>query len=149
MERAGDMKMRLAQRLATRSMPSREALRGMTLIEIIAVIAIMAIVAAGAAVVVVPMIEKARIGTAKTSAKTIRNAATMWMIHGGGEGCPTAEQLVKDKSLDVGGQKDPWGENFEIVCQGSEAIVWSRGPDKKQGGEDDIVVPEGSSISGP
>lgn len=123
------------------------ATRGMTLIEIMIVVSIIAMVAAGVAVVAIPKMKEAQVQSAETGARVIRNAVSQWQLSENEYGeCPNVSRLVQDKQLDAGQTTvDPWGEEYEIVCADDEVMVSSKGPDKKKGSKDDIVVPKGAS----
>ena len=52
------------------------------------------------------------------------------------------EQLRQEKVLDKGFvTKDSWGNPFKIACESDEITCTTAGPDKKEGTEDDIIVP--------
>ncbi len=125
----------------------RAASRGMTLIEIMIVVSIIAMVAAGVAVVAIPKMKEAQIKAAETGARTIRNAVSQWQLaENEYSECPNVSQLVQDKQLDAGQTTvDPWGEEYEISCADDEVVVASKGPDKKKGSKDDIIIPKGAS----
>lgn len=125
----------------------RAAKRGMTLIEIMIVVSIIAMVAAGVAVVAIPKMKEAQIKAAETGARTIRNAVSQWQLSENEYSeCPNVSQLIQDKQLDSGQTTvDPWGEEYEITCADDEVVVASKGPDKKKGSKDDIVIPKGAS----
>jgi general secretion pathway protein G len=124
----------------------RQSVRGMSLIEIMIVVAIIAMVAGAVAVVAVPRLREAQIKTAETAARTVRNAVQQWQVSNNDySSCPTVSQLVQDKQLDSGqATTDPWNEEFIIKCEEDEVVVGSKGPDKKSGSDDDIVVPKGA-----
>lgn len=128
------------------SVVRRAAERGMTLIEIMIVVSIIAMVAAGVAVVAIPKMKDAQIKSAETGARTIRNAVSQWQLAENEYGeCPNVTQLVQDKQLDAGQTTvDPWGEEYEVSCADDEVVVSSKGPDKKKGSKDDIVIPKGA-----
>ena len=125
----------------------RAAERGMTLIEIMIVVSIIAMVAAGVAVVAIPKMKEAQVKAAETGARTIRNAVSQWQLSENEYSeCPNVSQLIQDKQLDSGQTTvDPWGEEYEITCADDEVVVSSKGPDKKKGSKDDIVIPKGAS----
>jgi general secretion pathway protein G len=131
------------------SLKNRQRLseRGMTLIEIMIVVSIIAMVAAGVAVVAIPKMKEAQIKAGETGARTIRNAVSQWQLSENEYSeCPNVSQLIQDKQLDSGQTTvDPWGEEYEISCADDEVVVASKGPDKKKGSKDDIVIPKGAS----
>lgn len=52
--------------------------------------------------------------------------------------CPRAGELALPPGL-ANGVHDPWGKDYEVVCNGSDIKVLSYGPDKKKGTADDIA----------
>lgn len=85
----------------------------------------------------------ADIASAKTACATVRNAAIIWKSVRPDDQCPTLEQLRKDAVLDMGfNPKDGWGNPYRIVCDVDEITCTTAGPDRKNGTEDDIEVPE-------
>ena len=83
------------------------------------------------------------IASAKTACASVRNAAIIWKSLRPDDQCPTAEQLRKDAVLDMGfNPKDGWGNPYRIVCDVDEITCTTAGPDRKNGTEDDIEVPE-------
>jgi general secretion pathway protein G len=115
----------------------RRRREAVTLVEVMAVLVIMGLVATMVGVAILPMIEKARVKTAKSDAQSIAAAATMFMADNGG--CPTVEQLVADKILDKNkNTKDPWGHEYLIECDQDGPVAKSAGPDGQMGSEDDI-----------
>ena len=128
------------------SVPSRAlrraASRGLTLVELVIVITIIGVLTAAISVGLMAAKKTADIGTAKTACNTIRSATTMWKQAHPGEDCPTLDQLRLDKALDRGFvPKDAWGNVFKITCDTDDIICTSAGPDRKEGTEDDIMVP--------
>jgi hypothetical protein len=120
----------------------------MTLLEILAVVTIIAFVMGGSAFIIMPLLTDAGIKTAHTSAKTIRRSVQVWQMTNGSTACPELEQLIADKVLEKGSELDPWKEKFRLTCQGGDVIVQSGGPSKKFGTEDDVIEPEGATVSG-
>ena len=56
--------------------------------------------------------------------------------------CPTVDQLKKEKFLDTGFlPKDSWGNLYKVSCDVDEITCSTAGPDRKEGTEDDIIVP--------
>jgi general secretion pathway protein G len=118
----------------------RRVSRGVTLVEVLIVVAIMAMLAGGVAFALIPQFQKASIKTAKENAIKLRQAVALWRTDSPGE-CPTVGRLKTDKLLDKVGGDDPWGKPYTIRCENGEVYVESKGPDQRQGTEDDIVVP--------
>lgn len=126
----------------------RKRARGVTLFEVLIVVAILAMVAGGVAFFALPQFNKAKISTAESAARVIRQAAQSWMATNNETSCPTISQLIQDKLLDSGqNTSDPWGQGFTITCSEDDVIVASNGPDKKKGTKDDVVVPKQSAAS--
>jgi hypothetical protein len=90
------------------------------------------------------------IGTAKTACNTIRSATTVWKQSHPSEDCPTLDQLRQDKNLDRGFvMKDVWGNPFKLTCETDDIVCTTAGPDKKEGTQDDIIVPPPDAPCGP
>ena len=119
------------------------AARGMTLLEIMVVIAIIGIVMTAIGVGVVGYLNKAKISATKSQLANIANAVQMYALDGDfpsslqvlteGAGAP-----LKPKQL-----KDPWNQEFLYAYPGKDPKVrefdlCSKGPDKREGSEDDI-----------
>lgn len=115
--------------------------RGVTLFEVLIVVAIMALIAGGVGFMLLPEFKKAQIKTSRTAAHTIRTAALNYITLEGFGDCPTIQTLVDAKKIDPATElRDPWGNDYTIVCAGDDVTVSSKGPDGKDGSEDDIVV---------
>lgn len=121
--------------------------RGVTLVEVLIVVAIMALIAGGVSFMILPKYRQAQIDTANTTARTIRQAATMWRSLKGGAGeCPSVSRLIEDKEIDPSSTtEDPWGSPFTVTCTSDDVTVSSPGPDGKDGSKDDISVGPGAS----
>ncbi|HEY2512527.1 MAG TPA: hypothetical protein VGI39_16785 [Polyangiaceae bacterium] len=82
------------------------------------------------------------IRTTKTTAMELRRAAEMWRASHPNGGCPSLEQLKRDKAIDPASKvTDSWDTPFQIRCEAEETVVTSLGPDKRSSA-DDIVIPE-------
>lgn len=105
------------------------------------VVAIMSLVAAGAAVAILPRWTEAQLRATEMAARTLRGGAIAWQgVHGAG--CPTVTALLDERLVDRASKTDDaWGQPFEISCDGADVVVRSRGPDKRPGTPDDVVVP--------
>lgn len=124
----------------------RAAARGVTLIEVLIVVAILSLIAGGVTVAVIPKFNEAKIQNAETNARELRNAVNRWRATRGGTDCPTVSQLVQDKEIDSAAKTtDPWDMPYKIECADEETYVSSAGPDKKEGSQDDIVIPSRSA----
>src|SRR5205807_2471865 len=116
---------------------------GLTLVEMMVVIALIGVLTAAIAIGVLQAQKRASIGAAKTACNTIRDATIQWRAVHPGEDCPTVDQLKKEKILDTGfNVKDPWNTAFKLACDSDEITCTSPGPDRKEGTEDDIQVPQ-------
>jgi general secretion pathway protein G len=113
--------------------------RGVTLVEVLIVVAIMAVIAGGATIMVFPKLKQARIENAVIGCGTIKKAAELHINTGGGEGCPTIQELVSAKMIDGSKTDDPWGKPYRITCaEGNEVKVFSSGNDKQDNTPDDV-----------
>jgi general secretion pathway protein G len=134
---------RVAARSLTRRRATRSAARGLTLLEMMVVIALIGILTAAIAIGVLQAQKRASIGVAQTACNSIRNAAIQWKAIHPGEDCPLVDQLKKEKILDTGfNLKDPWNTSYKLGCDVDEITCTSAGPDRKEGTEDDIHVPQ-------
>ena len=109
--------------------------RGMTLIEILVVLAIIGLIVAFNA------FSESKVKQGYTDVINVQKACEQYMLQKNDK-CPKSLQDLKAAGVVSRVQKDPWGEDFVITCpgeHGSAVDVLSYGPDKKQGGDDDIV----------
>ncbi len=121
----------------------RALARGVTLIEILIVLAIVGLIAGGVAVVAVPKYKESQVNQAKIDARTIHPVAEKYRVDHPGEPCPTVELLRDKKELSAASKiTDPWDTPYKIVCGDDDTSVLSWGPDKKEGTNDDIRIPE-------
>jgi general secretion pathway protein G len=127
----------------------RAAARGVTLIEILIVLAIVGLIAGGVAVVAVPKYQESQKNQAKIDARTIHPVAEKYMVDHPGEPCPTVELLRDKRELSAASKiTDPWDTPYKIVCGDEDVMVMSMGPDKKEGTNDDIRIPDAPLGSG-
>jgi len=132
---------RLARSCAT--VARRAASRGLTLVELVIVITIIGVLTAAISIGVLQAQKRANLGAAKTACSTVRQATMQWKAVNPGADCPTVEQLKTEKDLDTGfNLKDPWNNPYKLNCDSDEITCTSAGPDKKEGTEDDIHVPQ-------
>jgi general secretion pathway protein G len=123
--------------------PNRVIARGLTLVELIVVITIIGVLTAAISVGVMSAKKSADLKLSKTACNTIRDATIQWKAVHSGEDCPTIDDLKKEKILDTGfSVKDPWGSTFKLACDPDEITCSSPGPDRKDGTDDDIHVPQ-------
>jgi general secretion pathway protein G len=121
----------------------RAAARGLTLVELVIVITIIGVLTAAISIGVVAAKKKADIGAAKTACNTARSATLIWRSSHPTEDCPTIEQLKQERVLDTGfNAKDSWGNPFKLSCDADEINCTTAGPDRKEGTDDDIKVPQ-------
>jgi general secretion pathway protein G len=129
--------MRLGQSKITRA-----AARGLTLVELVIVITIIGVLTAAISVGVMRAKKTADIGTAKTACSSIKSATILWKNAHPDQDCPTVEALKHEKFLDTGFlAKDAWGNPYKVSCDSDDIVCTTAGPDRKEGTEDDIIVP--------
>jgi general secretion pathway protein G len=120
----------------------RAAARGLTLVELVIVITIIGVLTAAISVGVMKAKKTADIGTAKTACSSIKSASLLWKNAHPDQDCPSVEVLKHEKFLDTGFlPKDAWGNPYKIACDADEIVCSTAGPDRKEGTEDDIIVP--------
>jgi len=120
----------------------RTAARGLTLVELVIVITIIGVLTAAISVGVMKAKKTADIGTAKTACNSVKSATLLWKNAHPDLDCPTVEVLKKEKFLDTGFMpKDAWGNPYKVACDVDEITCTTAGPDRKEGTEDDIIVP--------
>ncbi len=134
---------RLKNKLARK--PQRRA-RGMTLIEIMVVLVILGMIAGAIAYNVFSQLKEAQIRTATLDLKSISNGVDLYHVETG-QWPESLGQLVPKFIKDL--HKDPWGSEYAYVRSGEGYDVYSYGPDKAQGGGDDISVHGGEGVAPP
>ncbi len=128
---------------ASAAVRRRAVARGLTLVELVIVITIIGVLTAAISIGVLNAQKKANVGAAKTACSTIRSATQMWRASNPSQDCPTVDQLKSEKDLDTGfSLKDPWGGLYKVTCDTDEITCTSPGPDRKEGTDDDIHVPQ-------
>ena len=121
----------------------RAASRALTLVELVIVITIIGVLTAAISVGVMKAKKTADIGTAKTACNSVKSATLLWKNAHPDQDCPTVEQLKTERFLDRGFvPKDSWGNPYKISCDVDEITCSTAGPDRKEGTEDDIIVPQ-------
>jgi general secretion pathway protein G len=134
-----------------RARPTRDraASRGLTLVELVIVITIIGVLTAAISIGVLQAQKRANVGAAKTACSTIRQATMQWKAVNPASDCATVDQLKAEKDLDTGfSLKDPWGGLYKVSCDADEITCTSPGPDRKEGTEDDIHVPQIDTTEG-
>jgi len=139
---AADSRAKILRFLARRR---KAAARGMTLIEIMVVLVILGLIAGAIGFNVFQRLKEAQIRTARLDLAAISNAVDLYHVETG-QWPDGVQQLVPKYLKDM--HKDPWGIDYSYVRSGDGFDVYSYGPDKAQGGGDDITV-HGGEGTGP
>jgi len=112
---------------------------GMTLVEVMIVVIIMAMIATAVGMAVLPAYTDMRVRQARADAAAMQSAAIAYLLTGSRE-CPTTSDLVAAHVLNAQARdRDPWGHEFVIECEGDAVWVRSTGADGQPGTEDDIL----------
>ena len=124
----------------------RRRSRGMTLIEILVVLAIIGLIVGGVSVVAFSALADSKVKAAASDVIKLQAACEQFMLQKNDK-CPKTMADLKAAGVVARVQKDPWGEEFQIVCPGEHGSVdvISYGPDRKAGGGDDVVSWEAPS----
>jgi general secretion pathway protein G len=135
------MKNRIRNYLIARRAAARAA-RGMTMLEIMVVIAIIGIVSTAIGVGVVGYLNKAKVDACKAQ---IRNIAQALDITAADSDYPTALTVLTEGAnapLKAKQLKDPWQQEFIYNYPSQKGQtrydLCSKGPDKREGTEDDV-----------
>ena len=115
----------------------RSKARGMTLIEIMVVLVILGLIAGAIGYNVFGQLKEAQIKTATLDLKAIANGVDLFHVETG-QWPDGLNALVPKFVREV--HKDPWGQEYSYVKTGDGYDIYSYGPDKAQGGGDDITV---------
>jgi general secretion pathway protein G len=118
--------------------------RGMTLIEIMVVLVILGLIAGSIGFAVFNSLKEAQIRTAKLDLQGVSNAVDLYHVETG-NWPDSLQQLVPKFVKEL--RKDPWGSEYAFVRSGDNYDVYSYGPDKAQGGGDDIAIHGGEGGS--
>jgi general secretion pathway protein G len=116
--------------------------RGMTLIEIMVVLVILGLIAGAIGFNVFQNLKEAQIKTARLDLQAISQGVDMYHVETGN--WPDNIVVLTPKFVREL-RKDPWGNEYQYVRTGDGYDVYSYGPDKTQGGGDDITVHGGES----
>jgi general secretion pathway protein G len=118
---------------------ARRRRAGMTLVEIMIVVIIMAMIAAAVGFAVLPQLRRAQEEQAATDAQAVRSAVELYLATDPTADCPTMGDLTEERILNASARtEDPWGNAFNIECDGDDITVTSSGADGNAGTEDDI-----------
>ena len=120
----------------------KAAARGMTLIEIMVVLVILGLIAGAIGFNVFQRLKEAQVRSAQLDLRAISNAVDLYHVETG-QWPESIQQLAPKYVKDL--HKDPWGIDYAYVRSGDGFDVYSYGPDKAQGGSDDITVHGGDS----
>ncbi len=123
----------------------RHATRGMTLIEIMVVLVLLGLIAAAIGVNVFNQLKEGQIKTAKLDLKALENGIDLYHVETGN--FPDGLGQLAPKYLKEV-HKDPWQMDYVYVRSGESYDLFSYGPDKAQGGGDDITLHGGGSAGG-
>ena len=126
----------------------RRPARGMTLIEIMVVITLLGLIAAAVGVAAMNMLEQGQLDQARTQAMEIGKAMDTYKVMFGRY--PTTSEGLQALVAPPGGgkpimervPKDPWGGEYVFTIPGvknpNKFDVRSNGPDRTEGGGDDV-----------
>ena len=120
------------------------AARGMTLIEIMVVLVILGLIAGAIGYNVFGALKEAQIKTAKLDLSAISNGVDLFHVETG-QWPESLGSLVPKFVKEV--HKDPWGMDYSYVRNGDGYDVYSYGPDKAQGGGDDLTTHGGEGAA--
>jgi general secretion pathway protein G len=118
------------------------ASRGMTLIEIMVVLVILGLIAGAIGFSVFGQLKDAQVKSAKLDLQGLSNGVDLYHVDTG-QWPDSMQQLVPKYVREI--RKDPWGKDYAYVRSGDGYDVYSYGPDKAQGGGDDISLHGGDS----
>ena len=118
----------------------RRASLGMTLIEIMVVLAIISLILGGVGLVAFNSFKDAQADDARNDVVQIQQAVEQYMLQKRGK-CPKSLQELKASGIASRISKDPWGNDYNIVCPGehSSVDVVSPGEDGELGTDDDVA----------
>lgn len=116
--------------------------RGMTLIEIMVVLVILGLIAGAIGFNVFASLKEAQIKTARLDLQAISNGVDLHHVETGNwpdSLTALVPRFVKEL------RKDPWGNDYQYLKTGDGYDVYTYGPDKAQGGGDDISMHGGEA----
>jgi general secretion pathway protein G len=132
------------KQLVARTLAKKSRARGMTLIEIMVVLVILGLIAGAIGFNVFNQLKIAQVKNAELDLKAIGNGIDLYHVETG-QWPDSLQQLMPKYIKDV--HKDPWGTDYSYVRTGEGFSVYSYGPDKAQGGGDDITVQGGETAA--
>ena len=119
---------------------------GMTLIEIMVVVAIIGLLMGAVGVVAFSRFRKAQVSTTKQVIKNLETAVQTYMMDNNGD-CPKDLDTLYEQKIVNKKPRDAWGQPLIFKCPGDKnketADIASKGPDKREGTEDDLKNWEG------
>lgn len=124
---------------------ARRPARGMTLIEIMVVLVILGLIACAIGFNVFQSLKEGQVRAAKLDLKAIGNGVDLFHVETGQ--WPDSLQALIPKQLKEL-RKDPWGSDYAFVRSGDGYEIYSYGPDRAQGGGDDLTEKGGSEGGG-
>jgi general secretion pathway protein G len=109
---------------------------GMTLVEIMVVITILGLIIGVVGVSVVSYLKDAEIGVAKAQIKNLKTAVQRYRQKNNvyPNGLEEVATYMEDNKI----PKDPWGEAYIYQQRDDGFVLYSKGPDKQDGTEDDV-----------
>jgi general secretion pathway protein G len=116
--------------------------RGMTLIEIMVVLVILGLIAGAIGFNVFQNLKEAQIKTARLDLQAISQGVDLYHVETGN--WPDGLTALTPKFVREL-RKDPWANDYQYLKTGDGYDVYSYGPDKAQGGGDDITIHGGES----
>lgn len=140
-----NLRTRLFSSLAERRRAARKGSvrsRGMTLIEIMVVLVILGLIAGAIGVNVFASLKDAQNKTAKLDITELSNAVDLYHVETG-NWPDSIQQLIPKFTKTL--RKDPWGNDYVFIRAGEGYEIYSYGPDKVQGGGDDISTKQDNS----
>jgi general secretion pathway protein G len=113
----------------------------MTLVEVMVVVAIIGLIMGAVAFEVRRRLIQARIRMTQTKIVRTKEAIALYDLEAG-PGCPQSLQALVDERILENEPLDAWGEPLLFRCPAEQgrgvADVWSKGPDGRDGTEDDV-----------
>jgi general secretion pathway protein G len=132
------------KQLLRKTLTKKRGARGMTLIEIMVVLVILGLIAGAIGFNVFNQLKSAQVKAADLDLKALSNGIDLYHVETG-QWPDSLQQLVPKYVKEV--HKDPWGSEYNYVRTGDGFTVYSFGPDKAQGGGDDITVTGGDAAA--